>query len=511
MKFTNKNQAHEFYADILTDAKKTDDEPGVMAELGRCDLFFLLVRLLNRLDVDKDWLFERCQEVQNEPNGFLDLWAREHYKSTIITFGLTIQDILVDPEITFGLFSITRPGGKSFLIQIKSELEGNTLLKQLYPDVLWQNPVTEAPMWSLDNGIVVKRKGNPKEATVEAWGLVEGIPTGKHYKIKLYDDVINEKYVTNTDMIKRAIASWELSLNLGSQQPTKRYGTQTDIDRYAGTRYHANDPYATIIKRGAAIPRIHTATKDGKIDGEPVLMSRETLQAKRKKMGPYTYGCQMMQDPTADEAQGFKHEWLRFWEPHDLQLLNLYLSCDPANGKKKENDYTVMAIVGLGSDKNYYLVDMLRDRLNLVERTKKLIAFHKKYSPLGTGYERYGKDSDIQHIEYVMDQINYRFSITEVAGSMPKNDRIRRLIPAFSEGRFFIPKSIMYIDNELKIRDMTKELIEDELDTFPVSLHDDMLDCISRVMSPEMSIQFPLLIDNYQHNQSVKQVSVFCE
>ena len=32
-------------------------------------------------------------------------------------------------------------------------------------------------MWSLDGGLVVKRKSNPKEATVEAWGLVDSQPT----------------------------------------------------------------------------------------------------------------------------------------------------------------------------------------------------------------------------------------------------------------------------------------------------------------------------------------------
>ena len=33
------------------------------AELGRADLFYLLVRLLRRTDANKNWLFERCREV----------------------------------------------------------------------------------------------------------------------------------------------------------------------------------------------------------------------------------------------------------------------------------------------------------------------------------------------------------------------------------------------------------------------------------------------------------------
>src|SRR6266700_6731590 len=75
-------------------------EHEALRELARSDLFYLLVYVLGRKDVNRDWLFDRCQEVERDSDGYLDLWAREHYQSTIITFGLTIRDILRDPEIT---------------------------------------------------------------------------------------------------------------------------------------------------------------------------------------------------------------------------------------------------------------------------------------------------------------------------------------------------------------------------------------------------------------------------
>ena len=104
--------------------------------LCRTNLHWLLVHGLGRKDCDNDWVRERCIEVQADPDGYLDLWAREHYKSTIITFGLTIQNILNDPEITIGIFSHTRPIAKAFLKQIKREFETNDTLKGWFPDIL---------------------------------------------------------------------------------------------------------------------------------------------------------------------------------------------------------------------------------------------------------------------------------------------------------------------------------------------------------------------------------------
>jgi hypothetical protein len=124
----------------------------------RHDLYFLLRFGLNRKDCDNEWVFARCREVQASPDGHLDLWAREHYKSTIITFALTIQDILRDPETTIGIFSHTRPIAKAFLRQIKREFEANETLKGWFPDVLWADPAKESPKWSEDEGIIVRAR-----------------------------------------------------------------------------------------------------------------------------------------------------------------------------------------------------------------------------------------------------------------------------------------------------------------------------------------------------------------
>ena len=143
---------------------------GVIRELCQKDLFYLLVRVCGRVDMLHPWVFARVREVEAEPNGRVDLWARGHGKSSTITFGKTIQDILNDPEITFGIFSHTRPIAKAFLRQIMREFEGNKVLHKAFPDILWGMDTRQSPKWSEDDGIIVRRKSNPPEATIEAWG-----------------------------------------------------------------------------------------------------------------------------------------------------------------------------------------------------------------------------------------------------------------------------------------------------------------------------------------------------
>lgn len=450
--------------------------------LCRNDLYFLLRYACARPDCDNDWVFERCREVQANPDGYLDLWFREGFKSSVITFALTIQDILKDPEITVGLASHTRPIAKAFLRQIKREFEANDTLKGWFPDILWANPQKESPKWSEDDGIVVRRKSNPKEATIEAWGVVDGQPTSKHYKLLIYDDIVTRESVSTPEMMAKTTEALALSFNLGAHGGRRRF---------IGTRYHYNDTYRVILQRGTVQPRIYPATDTGKVDGVPVFHTPEALAEKRRDMGPYVFGAQMLQDPTADETQGFKEEWLQHALPRPYGL-NIYLVFDPASAKKKDSDYTAGWCVGFGADRNMYVLDMVRDRLSLTERADLVMNWHRKWQPLAVGYERYGMMADIEHIRYRQEQENYRFPIIELGGTMPKVDRIRRLVPWFEQGRVYLPPQMPKTNYEGRTIDLVESFKTDEYIPFPVGMHDDMLDALARILDDEMPADWPM-------------------
>ena len=453
----------------------------VVRGLVQQDLFYLLVRVCGRRDLVHPWLYGRVREVGVSPDNRLDLWARGHGKSSIITFGKTIQDVLNDPDITVGIFSHTRPIAKAFLRQIMREFEGNILLQQAFPDVLWGGDIRQAPKWSEDDGIIVRRKSNPPEGTIEAWGLIDGQPTSKHFHILMYDDIVVEGSVTTPEMIEKTRKALEQSYNLSSRR---------HVRRFAGTRWHWNDTYRTIMDRKTAIVREYPGTEDGTEEGRPVYLTVEQIGEKRRDMGPHTFAAQILLNPKADALQGFRREWLRHYTKMNGKTNN-YLLVDAASSKKKGSDYTAMWVVGLGQDGNYYGLEMVRDRMNLTERTERLFTLHRKWKPLQVRYEKYGLMSDVEHIKSEQERQTYRFDVIEVGGQTKKTDRIGRLIPIFEQGKFYLPKTLHVTDYQKNVVDLVHSFIEEEYMAFPVGIHDDMLDALARLLEPDLRLVFP--------------------
>lgn len=475
-------QTIEYWDAMEANGRAQQNLLAVVRTLCVSDLYYLLVRACKRVDMLNEFAFSRTREVEADPYGHVDLWAREHFKTSVLTFGKNIQDVLQDPERTIGIFSHTRPIAKAFLRQIMRELEENKTLKAAFPDVLWDD-VRQSPKWSEDDGIILRRAGNPNEATIEAWGLVDGQPVSKHFWKLHYDDIVVQASVSNPEMLAKTMSRLEESYSLGQ--------TVGGVKSMAGTRWHFNDAYRTVVDRGTFKPREHPGRKGGTEDGESVFWSEEVHAEKRRDYGPYTYAAQILMNPKADALQGFKREWLHKFKKIKEAKLNWYLCFDGASSKKKGSDYTAGWAVGLGTDGNYYCVPIVRDRLNLKERADRVFDAHRKYKPKQVRYEKYGLMSDIEHFQSRMESENYRFSITEVAGQTSKQDRIKRLLPLFEAGRIWLPESCYVTDWQRVPVDLVQAFTEEEYMAFPVGLHDDMLDALARICEPDLKLIWP--------------------
>ena len=99
--------------------------------------------------------------------------------------------------------------------------------------------------------------------------------------------------------------------------------------------------------------------------------------------------------------------------------------------------------------------------------------------------------ADIEYVHEKQRLENYRFETVELGGQIAKPDRIRRMIPIFESGRFYIPKSLWRVTLEGRHEDLVAAFIEQEYKPFPVAVHDDFFDAISRVCDAEMGTTWP--------------------
>jgi hypothetical protein len=434
-------QACAFYKQFTEENKKLDD----LAFLACNDRFFLLAHLLNRADIVHPWLYDRCREVERRPDGMLDLWARYHYKSTIITFAGVIQEILIDPELTVAIFSHTKPIAHAFLEQIKRELEANGKLKQVFEDVLFQDPKNESPKWTGD-AIINKRLSNPREATVEAHGLVDGQPISRHYNLLVYDDVVTEKSVTNPEQITKTTRAWELSDNLSTHKGARKW--------HAGTRYHHGDTYGIILDRKALKERRYAATDDGTLKGKPVFLTQKRWD-EVKTAQKSTVAAQMLLNPTAGNEQIFLSEWFVGYETIPA-MMNVYIMCDPSKGRKRTSsgrgadpDKTAIAVVGIDQGGNKYLLDGYCHIMKLSTRYAFIKELFRKWSAfpgvqvVKVGYEQYAQQVDLEVFEEYMERDRVYFEIEELnfprEGLHSKKHRVERLEPDVRSGRFRMP------------------------------------------------------------------------
>jgi hypothetical protein len=360
-------------------------ERRVVRELILSDLFFIVYFVLKIPHFNHPFVVDACRSISEGPKSYtLDLWAREHGKTSIVTVGETLQLLLGDREATFGIFSYAQIPSISILRSIKRILETDELLKWCFPDVLYSNPVSESPLWSEGQGIIVRRQGYQKEASVEACGLIDSMPTGKHFKHRRYDDVVTEKVVpphASADTMDKVKMSFDLSENLGSEGGTTRV---------IGTYYHHEDPLVYIGSKRLAdgtpvyTTRIKPATEDGAFNGKSVFLSEERLAILRTN--PRTFATQQLLNPTPDELAQLDPNHLVEVEPHEIpKRLFRFIPVDFAGvNKQREGDAWAIHLIGVdpvldntgGSD--IYIIDSVIKPMSMTNALDSIVDLYAR-------------------------------------------------------------------------------------------------------------------------------------
>lgn len=180
--------------------------------------------------------------LHNDLAAFLDkpedkkliLIPRGHLKSSIVTCGWTIQQILKDPNTRILIANAVWDIARSFLREITGFLTDKSLLSDIYGR--FDGPGSK---FTQDAITVAQRTiGTIKEPTITTAG-VETALTGSHYNIMIMDDLVEENNCNTKEQIQKIIRFYQNSLDLLDP------GGQILV---VGTRWAMGDLYGHLIE-----------------------------------------------------------------------------------------------------------------------------------------------------------------------------------------------------------------------------------------------------------------------
>jgi hypothetical protein len=448
----------------------TLDEIGTLKSLILDDLFFIIYFVMEIPIANKKFVVDACKEMEDGPKTMtLDVWAREHFKSSIITIAETIQYHLKNPEHCTCIFSYKKPAAEDFLDSIRKTYEKEILIR-CFPDILYQKPDTQAPSWSLQNGITLKRSGvSRKESTVETSGLVEGMSTGKHFERRIYDDVETADIAENPDQMDKCFSRFEMSDNLGVDGGTERViGTYYS---HSGTLVRIRDK-KNIDDSPMYITRIKPATDDGTIDGKPVFLSQKRLD-KLKTSGHFN--SQQLCDPTPTGIRKLEGSLLRDIEPEFIpknlfKFMVVDQAGDDTDGKGDSWAFHVIGVEPKTDDIGTSKIIILDSMISPLRETEAIEEIVRMYLRNGiilqTGIEKVGISTTEIHVANALrehgrhiDVVNKTLVLLRPAGRN-KNKRIESALawPLYNS-KIFISKDVPSV---------YRERLRDEMDKFPL-------------------------------------------
>lgn len=372
------------------------------------DLWFFVYFVMRNPLANHPFIIKACAEIENEKGDTLQVWARDHLKTTIISVGRTCQEVLQNPEERIAIFSATRPLAIKIQNAIKNLFE-TPLLIACFPDILYEDPYKDAEKWSEspEGGLIVKRKGFYREATISSWGLIEGQPIGQHFTKMKFDDIVTVDLQT-PDIIAKVIENFEMSENLGTRD------RQITV---IGTFYRHDDPLVYIMnkKDPATNEKMFktvkkAATVDGTPNGKAAFIPEKALARKRAGI-LYIFFCQQLLDPTPRGAERLNRNMIILVRKNELpESLYKFMMIDGSGdeGKRKDGrppDDWAMGVFGVNPFlddlglSDVYVLDLLIRQMPLDEAQKQAVEMYCRNGRiLKLGIEKVGISTTEIHI-----------------------------------------------------------------------------------------------------------------
>jgi len=331
--------------------------------------------------------------------------------------------------------------------------------------------------------ILSKKKASEGEFELTEGGFrlatsTGGILTGRGADVIIIDDPIKPDDAHSE--VQRANSIRWIEGTLMTRLDNKQKGVMVMIMQ----RLHEEDPTGHFLEKGGwrhlcfpaiaeedEIWRLSDKTvfrrKQGKVL-HPAHEPRGALDNLKRDMGNMHFSSQYQQNPMPVEGNIVKQEWFHYYSKLPEDGYSEYIiSIDSAMKEGKNNDWSVCT-VWLKQKKDYYLMSVIRRKMNFPDLHRCIKMLEREYRPRKILVEDVGSGTSL------IQQL--RVEGIRCTSCKPLGDKMERFSAAsiaFEQGRVFFP------DNEPP----WMNCLMHELLTFLGCKHDDQVDSVSQFLN----------------------------
>jgi len=464
-----------------------------LAEMAKTDLYLFNTVVLGYKDMRPQCHGPLCLfYTDNRARFKILLMPRDHFKTSAITIGGTLQRVVRNPDTRNLIANESATNAERMLRAIRQHAESNRVFRALYPEVIPKDTKRQGIRWN-DSELDFNRTWIGPEPTIDTIGMT-GAFTSRHYTDITADDPISEEAVKSPKVMEDTINRFKGFLSL-LVKPEK------DTITLVGTRWALHDIYSWAAKNLA--PQVAIFGRSAiTADGTPLfpeLMSLDLLAMKRSALGEYKFSCLYLNNPRDESIQDLNVQDLMYWryvDPDETWIemynvdgqvirrvhigqLDITTTVDLAPAETGTSDRNVVCTVGVTPWGEALILDMWAQRCSPGAVIEYIFRIHYRYRPRVVGIEGVAYQKAFKW--FVSNEMTKRgdyFTIKELKAVGKKEVRIRGLQPLMAAHRIFMHP--------------TQQLMRNEMADFPLGEHDDTVDALSMqqqlwlgIMSPE--------------------------
>jgi len=216
--------------------------------------------------------------------------------------------------------------------------------------------------------------------------------------------------------------------------------------------------------------------------GEALSPEREplaVLDTLKLQLGGDAFSAQYQQAPAPPGGAMIKRDWVQRYSdlPRQQDRLSLVQSWDTASKGGPENDFSVGTTWWVTKQKQWYLVDVWRRRVDYPELKAAVQTLAVRFRAQRVLVEDAGAGTSLVQ--------ELRTKVSGIIAVRPERDKVSRMAVVsakFEAGQVFLPERASWLAD-----------FEAELFAFPGSRNDDQCDSVSQALA-EQNVRFPLNI-----------------